>query len=316
MTSEPRERLQVVFFGMMGMFSYRPLEALLEAGYEVRAIVTPRLRNWSVNVVSPGVLGRPAAAKNRRPLPQLVPPALQNIRQLAYQMAIPLLEVGRLQDAGSQDISAIDAYEPDAICVACFPYWLPSRVLRIPRLGSVNVHPSLLPDNRGPDPLFWTFRRGDAFTGVTVHVMDSGLDTGPILLQERMRVPDGITEPALEERLAIQGGELLVRSLAGLSTQSIVPIPQDSQQATSFSFPVSDDFVITPERSARWAYNFACGLRSRPVPILIQVEGQRYRLLEAVDFDPDGILEPRWRLDGDLLSLACRPGVFRARIAH
>jgi len=315
MMAEPQERLQLVFFGMMGMFSYHPLEALLEAGYQVRAIVTPRLQNWSVNVVSPAVLGRLREAKNRRPLPQLVPPALQNIRQLAYHMAIPLLEVESLQDAGSRDLPALDAYEPDAICVACFPYRLPDRLLRIPRLGSVNVHPSLLPDNRGPDPLFWNFRRGDAFTGVTVHVMDSGFDTGPILLQERMQIPDGISEPALEEQLAIQGGALLVRSLAGLSTQSIVPIRQDSQQATSFSFPVSDDFVITPERPARWAYNFACGLRSRPVPILIQIEGQRFRLLEAVDFDPDGILESRWRLDGDLLSVACRPGVFRARIA-
>jgi methionyl-tRNA formyltransferase len=315
MMAEPRERLQLVFFGMMGIFSYHPLEALLEAGYQVRAIVTPQLQDRSVNVVLPAVLGRLPAEKNRRPLPQLVPPALQNIRQLAYRMAIPLLEVGSLQDAGSRDLPAIDAYEPDAICVACFPYRLPDRLLRIPRLGSVNVHPSLLPDNRGPDPLFWTFRRGDTFTGVTVHVMDSGFDTGPILLQERMRVPDGISESALEERLAIEGGELLVRSLAGLSTQSIVPTHQDSQQATSFSFPISDDFVITPEHPARWAYNFACGLRSRPIPILIQVEEQRFRLLEALDFDPDGILEPRWQLDGNLLSLACRPGVFRARIA-
>jgi len=146
--------------------------------------------------------------------------------------------------------------------------------------------------------------------------MDSSLDTGPILLQKQMQMPDGISEPALEERLAHQGGELLVRSLVGLSTHSIVPIPQDSQQATSFSFPVGDDFLITPDRSARWAYNFACGLRSRPVPILIQIEGERFPLLEPVDFEQDGTLEAPWRLDGDLLSLACRPGIFRARLAR
>jgi methionyl-tRNA formyltransferase len=311
----PKERLQIVYFGMTGLFSYHPLQALLEAGFQVRAIVTPRLESWSVSVVSPAV-GRPPAARDRRPLPQLVPPALQNIRQLAYQRAIPLLEVGSLVGASSRDVPDIDAYQPDAICVACFPYRLPDRLLRLPRLGSLNIHPSLLPDNRGPDPLFWTFRRGDTFTGVTVHLMDSSFDTGPILLQEQMQVPDGISEPALEERLALQGGDLLVRSLVGLFTQSIVPVPQDSQHSTSFSFPAGDDFIITPERPARWAYNFVRGLCARPVPILIQVEGQRFRLLRAVDFDQDGLLEAPWQLDGDLLSLACRPGVFRARIAR
>ena len=112
------------------------------------------------------------------------------------------------------------------------------------------------------------------------------------------------------------GGELLVRSLARLATGALQPIPQDPQRASGFHFQYSDDFVITPERPARWAYNFACGLRSRPVPILIQTEGRRFRLLEAVDFDEDGILDRPWQLDGGFLSLACTTGrVSRARSA-
>ena len=165
----------------------------------------------------------------------------------------------------------ISALHPDAICVACFPYRLPQEILRIPHLGSLNVHPSLLPDNRGPDPLFWTFRRGDAFTGVTIHLMDVGLDTGAILLQKRLEVPDGIGELLLEQRLADSGAELLREALSGLAAGRIQPVPQESARATRYPLPDSEDFVVTPERPARWAYNFARGLYTREVPICIRV---------------------------------------------
>ena len=185
-----------------------------------------------------------------------------------------------------------------------------------PDLGSLNVHPSLLPDNRGPDPLFWTFRRGDAFTGVTIHLMDVGLDTGAILLQKRLEVPDGIGELLLEQRLADSGAELLREALSGLAAGRIQPVPQESARATRYPLPDSEDFVVTPERPARWAYNFARGLYTREVPICIQVEGRRFRLLEPVDFyDAETVPDGTWQLDGQLLTLACAPGVFRARVA-
>jgi methionyl-tRNA formyltransferase len=306
--------MQIVYFGMVGRFSLPPLEELLEAGHCISAIVTPRLESGSAPP-PPAPLATPG--RMPRPVPQLAPPVLRNIRLIAAREAIPLVEVGHLGAASMRDLAErIAALRPDAICVACFPYRLPQDIIRIPRLGSLNVHPSLLPDNRGPDPLFWTFRRGDAFTGVTIHLMDAGLDTGPILLQKRLEVPDGISELLLEQQLAGCGAELLREALTGLAAGRVQPAPQENDQATQYPFPDSGDFLITPERPARWAYNFACGLYTREVPILIQVENRRFRLLEPVDFHEAETLQGgNWQLDGRLLALACTPGVFRARVA-
>ncbi|MBT8226984.1 MAG: hypothetical protein HKP61_13325 [Dactylosporangium sp.] len=65
-----------------------------------------------------------------------------------------------------------------------FPWWLPPELLRLPRYGVVNLHPSLLPRHRGPIPVHWAIRAGDPTTGVTAHLMNEGFDTGPILAQE------------------------------------------------------------------------------------------------------------------------------------
>ena len=109
---------------------------------------------------------------------------------------------------------------------------------------------------------------------------------------------------------------LLREALSGLAAGRIQPVPQESARATRYPLPDSEDFVVTPERPARWAYNFARGLYSREVPICIRVEGRRFRLLEPVDFDDaETVLDRTWQLDGQLLTLACTPGVFRARVA-
>jgi methionyl-tRNA formyltransferase len=305
-------KLRIVYFGMMGLFSCPPLEALLASGHNVVAIVVPGLRRSTGSDLRNAPSSR-AEIKTYRTVPQLVPPALDNVRQIAGKEGIPILEANSLHAGGIQ--AEIGAYRPDAICVACFPWRLPTGVLEIPRLGSLNVHPSYLPDNRGPDPLFWTFKRGDVMTGVTIHLMDESLDTGPIVLQERVDVPDGISERALEEQLASRGARLLAQALVGLSSGSLKPVAQDSSQATYYPLPAPLDWVITPDLPARWAYNFASGLRARTQPILIQVEGRTFQLLEPLDFDALADMEVAWHLDGRILILSCTPGVFRARVA-
>jgi methionyl-tRNA formyltransferase len=306
------QKLRIVYFGMMGLFSCPPLEALLASGHDVTAIVMPGLRQSPGSDLRNAPSSRPEI-KRYRTVPQLVPPALDNVRQIARKQGIPVLEAESLHAANIQ--AEIGAYRPDAICVACFPWRLPAGVLEIPRLGSLNVHPSYLPDNRGPDPLFWTFKRGDAMTGVTIHMMDESLDTGPVLLQERIDVPDGISERALDEQLASRGARLLSQALIGLASGSLKPVAQDSSQATYYPVPAPSDWIITPDLPARWAYNFARGLRTRTQPILIQVEGRTFQLLEPLDFDEVADMGAAWHLDGRILILSCTPGVFRAEVA-
>jgi methionyl-tRNA formyltransferase len=307
------EKLRIVYFGMMGPFSCPPLQVLLAGGHNVTAIVVPGLRQSPGADPKVALSSRIEINKRYRMVPQLVPPSLDNVRQIARKEGIPILEAQSLHAVGIQ--AEISAYRPDALCVACFPWRLPAGVLDIPRLGSLNVHPSYLPDNRGPDPLFWTFKRGDATTGVTIHLMDESLDTGPILLQERVTVPDGISERALEEELANRGARLLAQALMGLASDRLKPVAQDSSQAIYYPLPTPLDWVITPDLPARRVYNFASGLQARTQPMLIQVEGRTFQLLEPLDFDEQADMGAAWRLDGQILVLSCAPGVFRARVA-
>ncbi|MCA9873849.1 MAG: hypothetical protein KC441_09345, partial [Anaerolineales bacterium] len=176
--------LRVVYFGMLGDFSRRPLQALLAAEVMITAVCVPAAEKW------PGVRRvEPVTAVSQLPL--LTPFAAATIVSIAWQQSIPVYEIGDLNASDTRDCLA--GLQPDIACVACFDRRIPGGVLAIPRHGFLNVHPSLLPDFRGPAPLFWTFREGIRATGVTVHFMDEGLDTGDIVLQTPLTLPDGIS---------------------------------------------------------------------------------------------------------------------------
>jgi methionyl-tRNA formyltransferase len=152
------------------------------------------------------------------------------VADVAGEMDLPLLEVDRVRDGEGFD--ALDAREPDAIVVVAYGEILTPDVLDIPRLGAVNVHFSALPRWRGAAPVQRAILDGDEVTGVTVMLMDEGLDTGPIL--QTVETPIGPEEDAgsLGGRLADLGSELLVETLRGLDEGSIEPRSQDHAAAT------------------------------------------------------------------------------------
>ncbi|HEX8727467.1 MAG TPA: formyltransferase family protein [Ktedonobacterales bacterium] len=311
--------LRVVFFGLGGVFSRLPLEALLRADADLRAVVT---------LAQPGMtLGeaadQPFIRLESRPIrpARLLPlaggaAAPRSLRDLAAEARAPLLSVARLRDPAT--LEALASFAPDAICVACFTRRLPPALLRLPRLGCLNAHPSLLPDNRGPDPLFWTFHAGATTTGATIHLMDDAFDAGPILAQASVALAEGETEELLETRLAALAGELMVSSLAGLASGALTPTPQDAALATAHPWPEPDDYRIpAAEWSARRAYSFACGVSGREQRItLVAADGARFHLREPLSYDLDAALAAPWRRDGDRLTLACAPGVLRCHIAQ
>lgn len=321
--------ISCVYFGMAGAFSRPPLEALLRAGVAVRAVVLPALPGLPGASVTSGtdhdapftvLPPRPASSSGRRALPLLTPirdagADTDTILQIAAARGIPVLELRRLADP--RTAAALAAFAPDVICVACFSRRVPSAILRVPRLGCLNVHPSLLPANRGPDPLFWTFRNGDAETGVTIHVMDEGLDSGPIIAQRTIPVEAGITKMELEHICATVGGDLLLEALGGLAEGRLSPQPQDAQLATTYPWPSADDFVITPDRPARWAHAFARGVATQEHRIRIVTPGATFRLVEPLGYNATATLGlgAPYQLVGDELALQCAPGVFSARVA-
>jgi methionyl-tRNA formyltransferase len=300
----------VIYFGTTGTFSAPPFRALLEAGNDVRAVVLSALDRAQPLRRVPVT----KAPTRGRALPLLATHGDQNIVALATEHGIPVWEVGDLSASATRETLA--GYSPDALCVACFARKLPASLLSLPHLGALNVHPSLLPDNRGPDPLFWTFWRGDEATGVTIHLMDERLDTGPILAQQGEPVPDGMAEAALEARLATLGGELLDRSLDALADGSAHPQPQDERQATTFPWPSTEDYTVTPAWSARRAYRFLTGIAHRFEPARIALDGATFVIHEALGYEAQARLDAPWRLEGDLLTARLSPGVLHARIRH
>lgn len=188
---------------------------------------------------------------------------------------------------GSATQSLIAARRPDLIVVSCFPWRLPSSLLGLPRLGCINVHPSLLPTGRGPEPVFWTLRRGERETGATIYLMDEELDTGPILAQEHLLVPPGIRAPDLERRLAALGGRLLVPVIAELAAGTARPGPQNPAAATPAPVPSDDDYLIPANLPASWAYNFARGVSplNGPLAVWIGATKQRIPVRDALAWD-------------------------------
>jgi methionyl-tRNA formyltransferase len=123
--------------------------------------------------------------------------------------------------------------EPDVICVSQFPWLIGDEILGIARRGAFNVHSSLLPRHRGPNPLFWIYYHSDRQTGVTVHRMNERSDAGDIVAQETFDLPRGFPVDRLYARKAVLGAELLVEVLGKLENGGLRPVAQDDRFSTS-----------------------------------------------------------------------------------
>ena len=183
------------------------LGALLDSGqHEIRQVFTQP--------------DRPAGrGRKTRPSP---------VKRLAQQFAIPVRQPATpaelAQDTGLAGI--------DALIVVAYGLILPAQALSRPRYGCINVHASLLPRWRGAAPIQRAIQAGDRETGVSIMVMDRGIDTGRILLQKSCDIRSGDTALSLSERLAPLGAEGLLEALAGLADASIDPAHQDDGSAT------------------------------------------------------------------------------------
>ncbi|HLG71378.1 MAG TPA: methionyl-tRNA formyltransferase [Chloroflexota bacterium] len=213
---------------MTGAFSVPPLERLIAAGVDVCGAVVP------AGAEGPAWAQAPAPEARSMGLPVLTPYVQRNIVQLAWERGLPVFETADLRSPAAE--AAVRELAPDVIVVACFDRLIPHRVHQLARLA-VNVHPSLLPENRGPAPLFWTFRLGLKETGVTIHLLDDRPDAGDILAQARVLVPEGVEPAQLERQLAEIGGRLLLEVLRQFEAGTLHPQPQDESKATYHGWP-------------------------------------------------------------------------------
>jgi methionyl-tRNA formyltransferase len=148
----------------------------------------------------------------------------------------------------------------DVSCVATFSWRLRPDVLAAAPRGTINAHASLLPRHRGPSPWFWTYYEDDQEAGVTIHVCDERIDTGPILRQERWPLARGYPVAALHEDVARRGAELLAEVLAAMDHEEVRPVPQDAALATRARRVLPGTPMIDSAWPAERTWHFLAGL--------------------------------------------------------
>ncbi|MFT5368016.1 MAG: methionyl-tRNA formyltransferase [Candidatus Latescibacterota bacterium] len=174
---------------------------------------------------------------------------------------VPVLQPESLKDQGFlADLKALDA---DLFGVVAFVI-LPRDVLAIPRLGSVNVHPSLLPKYRGAAPIQWAVIHGETETGVTIFRLSPRVDAGDVLIQERVAIGADETAGELYERLKEMGAELLVRAMDGVASGSVTPIPQSDEGVTRAPKLEKEDGRIDWAENAETIRNLIRGVNPFP----------------------------------------------------
>ncbi len=199
--------MRAVFFGTPD-FAIASIRALLDSGLEV-----------------PLVCSRPARRAGRGRVETPTP-----VVQFADEVGIGVMTPERLDQEAMEDLRAVEA---DVFVVVAYGRFIPSELLEMPRLGVVNLHPSLLPRHRGPSPVATAILEGDESTGVTVMMLDEGMDTGPVLAHsEPVEITSDTRCDELTERLFEMGAKMLPGVLRKLEEGELKPRPQDDANAT------------------------------------------------------------------------------------
>jgi methionyl-tRNA formyltransferase len=152
------------------------------------------------------------------------------VKQRGQELGVPVEQPRTFRDADA--VVQLESYRPDVIVVAAYGRLLPPEALAIPRFGCLNLHPSLLPKYRGPAPVTGAILAGDEVTGVSLMLLDEGMDTGPIIAQRERRVYESDDAATLTDTLFADGAALLIESLPGWIDGTIPAVEQDDERAT------------------------------------------------------------------------------------
>jgi len=235
------EPIKIIYMGTPD-FAVPPLRAILGdlPKVEVRSVVTQPVRG---------------KGRGRKPAPS---PVEVFAREQGLKVWTP---------KGVREVSFVKklrAEVPDLIIVVAYGQILPVDVLSIPRKGCVNLHASLLPLYRGAAPVNRVIMDGSASTGNTTMLMDEGMDTGPILLQERLAIGEDETAEELKERLSTSGAALLVRTIREMTEHNLTAIAQDDSLATYAPSLTKTEGLIDWKKSAEAIKNLVRGVYPWP----------------------------------------------------
>ncbi|MFT5373489.1 MAG: methionyl-tRNA formyltransferase [Candidatus Latescibacterota bacterium] len=230
--------MKIVFMGTPD-FAVPTLARLAESPHEILAVVT--------NPDRPKGRGRKLAA----------PP----VKEKALELGLPVLQPASTKEPQLRE--AVEALAPDLFVVVAFSI-LPRRLLAVPRLGSVNLHPSLLPAYRGAAPIVWAIVNGEMETGISTFLLNPRVDAGDILLQRRVSISPDETAGELEARLCPIGAEMVVETVDGLEDDSLKGQPQKQGGVTRAPKLEKEDGRINWQHEASRIRNLVRGLNPFP----------------------------------------------------
>lgn len=230
--------MRILFMGTPE-FAIPSLKTLLEHGYNVVSVVTA-----------------PDKPQGRG---QKVAPS--PVKEYAVERSLPIIQPQRLKDPAF--VSAVSNFQPDLIVVVAFRI-LPPEVFKIPRLGSFNLHASLLPKFRGAAPINWAIMKGEEETGVTTFFLREKVDTGSILLQARVRIGRDETAGELHDRLADLGAQVVLQTVRAIELGTAKPAAQDESSFSLAPKIFRENCEIDWKKPALHIHNFVRGLSPSP----------------------------------------------------
>ncbi len=248
--------MRVVFMGTPS-YAIPPLEELLAKGYDVVGVYTQPDR---------------PAGRGRSPAPP-------SLKTFALERGLNVLQPATLRTPEAHGQLADLA--PDLIAIAAYGRILPDEILHVSPAGCVNVHPSLLPRHRGPSPVAFTILEGDRSAGVSIMLLDEGMDSGPVIAQQQEPITLEDTTESLTDRLFRKGAKLLVESLPAYLRGDLSPQPQDDARATYAPRLTKEDGEIRWELPAEALWRQARAYYPWPGSFT-RWEGRLLKALEAV----------------------------------
>lgn len=247
--------MKIVFMGTPD-FAVGALEALIEAGHEIVAVVT-----------------QPDKAKGRSDKLTFSP-----VKECAVTHNIPVLQPERIKRP--EAVEELKGFPADVFVVAAFGQILSKEILEMPKFGCLNIHASLLPKYRGSSPIQWAVINGEEKSGVTIMQMNEGLDTGDILYQKEILLDKKETGESLFDRLAVLGAQAIVEALPLLAEGKLTPVPQKDEEATHTVMLNKAMGKIDFEKSAVEIERLIRGLNSWP-SAYTSFNGKQLKIWEA-----------------------------------
>lgn len=299
---------RIIFFGTRCFFADHVLDQLANSGHEIVARIVPGYRGAPVPCQ---MLQGP-----RRSTGKTLP--LANRRGSndapANASSIPTLMVHDHRSFETADV--LTSFEADLAIVCCYPIRLPERLKATTRLGGLNVHPSLLPAYRGPEPLFWMYRDGARTGGITIHKVASELDAGDVIVQRSIPIDIGKPGDQLWRESAEHAGAMLLEVLSSYEHYLRNATPQSSDNASYQSWPNRNDLLINPVEWNAWRlFHFCRGVLPLGYTPLLQSSDEIHHVAGTSGYVDEGSqVPPENHADGE--RIICRTGEIYVRLTE